>query len=220
MGLVWSGGAPEGSRARLAQERNAAAYDLRRTAYASSLSTHRPRPSSSSKRTTASATPRRLGILEDEALFHQVLVIIQRGVVKIEIALGIDENTRAIFFEHFVAVARFRIQTHRVAETGTAAALHADAESAGFGRYAFFLQQLTNFNGSFFGYMNHGRFPTCVRAAHFSPCAAQQQTDGGLVMRRGGFGRLYVRFALLLLPVAQCGLDRVFCQHRTVNLHR
>src|SRR5271155_2400739 len=157
MGLVSCGSAPEGRRARLAQERNASARRETHTAYALPLRTHRLLPSLGGKRTTASATPRRLGILEDEALLHQVLVIIQRGVVKIEIALGIHENARAVFFEHFIAVARFGIQAHCVAEPRTSAALHADAESTGLGRHAFFLQQLANFHRSFFGYVNHSR---------------------------------------------------------------
>src|SRR5271155_1181250 len=162
MGLVSCGSAPEGRRARLAQERNASARRETHTAYILPLSTHRLLPNSGGKRTTASATPRRLGILEDEALLHQVLVIIQRGVVKIEIALGIHENARAVFFEHFIAVARFGIQAHCVAEPRTSAALHAHAESTGFGRHAFFLQQLANFYGSFLGYVNHSRCPACI----------------------------------------------------------
>src|SRR5271170_896722 len=162
MGLVSCGSAPEGRRARLAQERNASARRETHTAYILPLSTHRLLPISGGERTTASATPRRLRILEDEALLHQVLVIIQRRVVKVEIALGIHENTRAVFFEHFIAVARLGIQTHRVAQARTPAPLHAHAESTGLGRHAFFLQQLANFYRSFFRYMNHSHCPVCV----------------------------------------------------------
>src|SRR6204780_4255577 len=44
------------------------------------------------------------------------------------------------------------------------------------------------------------------------------QQIAALVMRRGGFGGLHVRFALLLLPVAERGFDRIFGQHRELNL--
>src|ERR1700749_2357646 len=83
------------------------------------------------ERTAAAATTRRLGILKHEALLDQILFVIERRIVKVEVALRIDEDARAILFEHFVAIARFGIEAHRVAQAGAAAALHADAKAAG-----------------------------------------------------------------------------------------
>src|ERR1700677_5346035 len=68
---------------------------------------------SSGEGTAATATPRGLWILEHEALLHQVFEIIQRGVVKVQIAFRVHENTGAILFEDFVAISRFRIERDR-----------------------------------------------------------------------------------------------------------
>src|SRR5947209_1634459 len=85
------------------------------------------------KRTAAAATARRVGILEDESLAHQVFLPLQRGVVEIEITLGVHKQPRAMLLEDFVAVARLRLEPHRVGQARAAAALHTHAKPARFG---------------------------------------------------------------------------------------
>src|SRR3989442_9607288 len=85
------------------------------------------------KRTAAAATARRVGILEDESLAHQVFLPLQRVVVAIEITLGVHKQPRAMLLEDFVAVARLRLEPHRVGQARAAAALHTHAKPAGFG---------------------------------------------------------------------------------------
>src|SRR6202453_1768271 len=110
---------------------------------------------SSGEGTAATATPRGLWILEHEALLHQVFEIIERGVVKVEIAFRVHENTGAILFEDFVAISRFGIEPHRVRQPGTAASLHTHTQPAGVSRHALFRQQLADFCCCFFAYVNH-----------------------------------------------------------------
>src|SRR2546422_1675758 len=85
------------------------------------------------KRTAAAATARRVGILEDESPAHQVFLPLERGVVEIEITLGVHKQPRAMLLEDFVAVARLRLEPHRVGQARAAAALHTHAKPAGFG---------------------------------------------------------------------------------------
>src|SRR3989454_6414426 len=85
------------------------------------------------KRTATAATARRVGILEDESLAHQVFLPLQRGVVEIEVTLGVHKQPRAMLLEDFVAVARLRLEPHRVGQARAAAALHTYAKPAGFG---------------------------------------------------------------------------------------
>src|SRR6266481_2555360 len=108
-----------------------------------------------SEGTSAAATTRRLRILEDKTLLHQILEVVERRVVEVEVALGIDKNARAIFLEHLVAIARFRIEPHRVRKPRTTPALHTHAQPAGFSGDAIFLQQLADFRSRFFGNVNH-----------------------------------------------------------------
>src|SRR6202790_5569448 len=107
------------------------------------------------ERTAAAATASGLRILEHKAAPHQVFLIVQRGVVQIKEALRVHEQPRTVFLDHFVAVARLRLQTHRVGQPGAAAALHAHAQAAGFRRHAFLGEQLLNFRCRFFRNMNH-----------------------------------------------------------------
>src|SRR5579864_2654786 len=86
--------------------------------------------------TPAAAASRRLRILENESLPHKRLFEIERRIGEVQKTLRIHENARAIFFDHFVAVTRLRFEPHRVRQARASAALHAHAESAGFGRHA------------------------------------------------------------------------------------
>src|SRR5580704_1257243 len=98
----------------------------------------RPIRISSGERASATTTARGLRILKYEALLHQVLEIIERGVVKVEIAFRVHKNTSAILFEDLVAVTRFSIEAHRISQSGAAPSLHTDTQPTGLGRYAFF----------------------------------------------------------------------------------
>src|SRR5215472_9973267 len=107
------------------------------------------------KRATAPATARSLRILKYEAAAHQVFLIIERGLVQVQEALRVDENARAVFLDDLVAVARLRLELHRVGQPRAAAALHTDAQAARFGSYTFLGEQLLNLCCRFFGYVNH-----------------------------------------------------------------
>src|SRR5712692_10711091 len=107
------------------------------------------------KRTAAAATARRVGILEDESLAHQVFLPLQRGVVEIEVTLGVHKQPRAMLLEDFVAVARLRLEPHRVRQARAAAALHTHAKPAGFGRDTVFGEESADFFSGFFCQMNH-----------------------------------------------------------------
>src|SRR6516225_11682251 len=79
------------------------------------------------ERTAAAAAPRGVGILKDEALPHQRLLVLQRSAVQVQETLGVNKNPGTEFFEHFIAVAGLRIQAHRVGKPRAPAALHSDA---------------------------------------------------------------------------------------------
>src|SRR5580693_9152727 len=119
------------------------------------------------ERTAAAATAGGLRVLENEAAPHQVFLIVQRGVIQVKEALRVHEQPRAVFLDHFVAVARLRLQTHRVRQPGAAAALNAHAQPAGFRRHAFLGEQFLNFGCRFFGNVNHISF----HSASFLDCA-------------------------------------------------
>src|SRR5262250_2511580 len=99
------------------------------------------RKESSGEGTPAATAPRRLGILEHEALPHQVFLIIERGVVEVEIAFGIDKNAGAVLFEDLVAIARFGFEAHRVRQARAPTPLHTHSQAARFGD-TFFIEQL------------------------------------------------------------------------------
>ena len=64
---------------------------------------------------------------------HQRFFIFERRAVQIQKTLWIYEEARAEFLENFVAVARLRIQTHRIGQTRAAAALYTNAQASLFG---------------------------------------------------------------------------------------
>src|SRR5712691_10894200 len=107
------------------------------------------------KRTATAATARRVGILEDESLAHQVFLPLQRGVVEIEITLGVHKQPRAMLLEDFVAVARLRLEPHRIRQARAAAALHTHAKPADFGGDTVFGEESADFFSGFFCQMNH-----------------------------------------------------------------
>src|SRR5712691_10501577 len=107
------------------------------------------------KRTATAATARRVGILEDESLAHQVFLPLQRGVVEIEITLGVHKQPRAMLLEDFVAVARLRLEPHRVGQARAAAALHTHAKPAGFGGNTVFGEESADFFSGLFCQMDH-----------------------------------------------------------------
>ena len=184
----------------------------------------------------AAAVSRGVGILEDEALAHQRLFVFERRAVQIQKALGIDEDARAMFLENFVAVAGLGVEAHGVGKTGAAAALHADAQAALFGRDAVLFEQRADFLRGALGQVNRSRlsdwrlllpcsilqvryeFTLHERARHAAPLQSSVGR-GSTRLVRGLLG--YGHFdAVLLLPVADGGLDGVFGEHGAVNLDR
>src|SRR5713226_1050793 len=107
------------------------------------------------KRTAAAATARRIGILEDESLAHQVFLPLERGVVEIEVTLGVHKQPRAMLLEDFVAVARLRLKAHRIGQARAAAALHTHAKPAGFGGNTVFGEESADFFSGLFCQMDH-----------------------------------------------------------------
>jgi hypothetical protein len=103
----------------------------------------------------AAAGPRRLRVLENEALADQRLLEIEGGVREIEKTLRIDEDAGAIFLDDFVAIAGLSFEAHGVGKTRAASALDADAESTGVRGDAFLGEQFADFLRRFFGYVNH-----------------------------------------------------------------
>src|ERR1700675_3880488 len=65
-------------------------------------------------------------------------------------------------------------------------------------------------------------YPSRRRATYRSPRPRPETATKSRprLMRPGWLGRLRLRLALLLLPIGKRGLDRVFRNHRAVNLHR
>src|SRR5579859_4414855 len=94
--------------------------------------------------TPAAAASRHLRILENESLPHKRLFEIERRIGEIQKTLRIHENARAIFLDHFVAVARLRFEPHRVGQSRAPAALNAHAQTTGIGRYAFLCEQFAD----------------------------------------------------------------------------
>src|SRR5712664_728748 len=86
------------------------------------------------KRAAAAAVARRVGILENESLAHQRLFVLERRAVQIQKTFRVDEEARAEFLEDFFAVACLVVEAHSIREAGAAAALHAYAQAALFGR--------------------------------------------------------------------------------------
>src|SRR5258706_6984052 len=177
-----------------------------------------PRRKLRRERAAAAATARGLRILEDEPSPHQAFLIIERGFMQVQIALRVHKPTRAMFFDDFVAVARLRIETHRVRQPRTAATLHANAQPTGFRRHAFLGQQLLNLGRRFFRHVNRCDFqmnlktPSSARYLKIAPTAKNRLLPRcGVSCGRADF--------LLLFPVLDRRLDGVFSQHGTGNLH-
>src|SRR5262249_49451755 len=78
--------------------------------------------------TTAGLIRVRIHKLEIPA--HQVLVIIELGPLEIDRALRINDHFDAVELIHLIVLADFLIKIDRIAYPGTAATLHAEAESA------------------------------------------------------------------------------------------
>src|SRR5271157_1972319 len=89
------------------------------------------------ERSAAAATLRGLGIHEDESLLHQCFLVVQDHAVQVDERLGIDENAYIAVLEDAVAFAGLGVEADVIAQTRTAAALHAQAQSALLGRNAF-----------------------------------------------------------------------------------
>ena len=133
----------------------APATRIRRAVRRQSAPALRVSPALRRERTAAAATAGRLRILEDEPSPHQVFLIIERGFVEVEKALGVHKQPRAVFLDDFVAVPRLRFETHRVRQARTATPLHANAQASSFHRNAFLGEQLLNLGCRFFRYVNH-----------------------------------------------------------------
>lgn len=103
----------------------------------------------------AATTARRLRILEDESLADESFLEVECRIREIEKALGVHEDARAVLFDDFVAVARLCFEAHGVRKARTAAALHADTQSAGVRGDAFLGEQVADFLGRFFGDVDH-----------------------------------------------------------------
>src|SRR5256885_14015081 len=97
------------------------------------------------KGAAAAAVARRVGILENESLAHQRFFVLERRAVQIQETFRIDEDARAKFLKDFVAVASLRVQPLGIGKTGAAAALHAHAQAADFGRHTFLFKQRADF---------------------------------------------------------------------------
>src|SRR5438876_11504504 len=96
------------------------------------------------KRTAAAAIPLRIWILEDEPLPHERVFVLERRSIQVKKALGVDKDSRTELFKDFVAVARLRIQPHRVGQPRTATALHAHTQPTDFRRHTVLFEQLAN----------------------------------------------------------------------------
>src|SRR2546426_4250515 len=174
------------------------------------------------KRTAAAATARRVGILEDEPLAHQVFLPLEGGVVEIEVTLGVHKQPRAMLLEDFVAVARLRLEPHRVRQARAAAALHTHAKPAGFGGDTVLGEESADFFSGLFCQMDHHSITQTSdrRKARRKPrlCRLPSEQRAPLVAGR------YVFFSrldsLLLFPVADGRLDGILGEDGAVNLHR
>ena len=92
------------------------------------------------ERTAAAAASRGIGILKNKSLTHQGFFVLEDGSGKIQKALWIDEDARTEFLENFIAIARLRIETHRIRKPRATAALHTDAKASLIEGHAVFFQ--------------------------------------------------------------------------------
>jgi len=70
-----------------------------------------------------------LGIHKNESLLHQRFLVIENHAVQIDKRLRIDEHPHIAKLEDAIAFAWLRVETNVIAQTGTAAALYAKAQS-------------------------------------------------------------------------------------------
>ena len=96
-----------------------------------------PQASLRRERRTAAAGARGVRIDEVESLPHQRLFVVQRHAVQIEERLGIDEDAHAVELVDAVALAGLRVELDGIRKPRAAAAHHAQAQAALFGRNAF-----------------------------------------------------------------------------------
>src|SRR5437762_12083846 len=72
------------------------------------------------ERAAAAAIPRRIGILENESLAHQCLLVLQGRAVQVKKTFRVDKDARAKLLENLVPVARLGVQAHGIRKSGTA----------------------------------------------------------------------------------------------------
>src|SRR5207245_11734801 len=93
------------------------------------------------KRGAAASTTLGVGTLKDKSLARHAHLVIERRAAEIQKAFRVHEDARAMLFKDLVAIARLHFEPHSVRQARTAAALHADAQPAGFRRHAFLAEQ-------------------------------------------------------------------------------
>ena len=96
------------------------------------------------KTTAAATTPRRVRVLKYKTLAHERVFVLQNRAVQVEQTLRVHKNARTKLFKNFVTIACLRVQTHRVGQARTAAALHANAQTSYIRRHTFFGKQGDN----------------------------------------------------------------------------
>src|SRR5947207_7340637 len=189
------------------------------------------------ERAAAAAIPRRVGVPKDKSLAHQRLFVLERRAIQVQKALGVHENARAVLLEDFVAVARLRIQAHRIGQSGAAAALHAHTQPANFRRHAFLFEQRPDLSGGALGQVDGSdvrdpSFFICVsvhsKAVSTCPIGTDDDPLSSLLrfhdpprrpperrqvwLEQSLVRRLFRRWefdAVLFLPIADGGLDGV-----------
>ena len=70
-----------------------------------------------------------MGIDEVESLPHQRLFVVENHAVEVDKRLGIDKDADIFKVVNTIAFSRLRVEANVIGETGTAAALNAQAES-------------------------------------------------------------------------------------------
>src|SRR4030095_10100660 len=78
---------------------------------------------------TATAGLLRVRVVEHEPLGQKRCVVVECGALQEQIALLVHEDLGAVALEDLVARPRFFFPRERVAQSGTAAALHADTKT-------------------------------------------------------------------------------------------
>src|SRR5208282_5551420 len=106
---------------------------------------------SSRERAATAAISGGVGILKDESLAHQRVLVLEGGTVQVQKTLRVDEDAGAKLLEDFVAVAGLGVEAHGVGEARAAATLYADAQASNFRRNAFLFEKLAYFLRGGFG---------------------------------------------------------------------